>query len=137
MLKREKGFTLIELMIVVAIIGILAAIAIPKFVELLCKSKDSAGAGDLGAVRSAIVLYYGQYEQYPNQGAGNSLSDLTTARILKVIPEAKTGKFETGDDDVVNGYVGNGGWWYDTNWGTAYLDMSTQNCVGTKAYTAY
>lgn len=61
-LKTEKGFTLIELMIVVAIIGILAAIAIPKFADLVTKSKESAVKGSLGSVRSAVSIYYSDTE---------------------------------------------------------------------------
>jgi prepilin-type N-terminal cleavage/methylation domain-containing protein len=59
---KSKGFTLIELMIVVAIIGILAAVAIPKFADLVTKSKEAAVKGNLGAVRSALAIYYGDNE---------------------------------------------------------------------------
>ena len=58
-MEKTKGFTLIELMIVVAIIGILSAIAIPKFADLIRKSNEGATKGNLGAVRSAITIYYG------------------------------------------------------------------------------
>ncbi|MFN0116967.1 MAG: type IV pilin protein [Elusimicrobiota bacterium] len=64
---NKKGFTLIELMIVVAIIGILAAVAIPRFADLVTKSKEASVKGTLGALRSAISIYYGDQEgQYPN-----------------------------------------------------------------------
>lgn len=61
-MQKVKGFTLIELMIVVAIIGILAAVAIPKFADLVTKSKEAAVKGTVGAVRSALSIYYGDQE---------------------------------------------------------------------------
>ena len=61
-LKTKRGFTLIELMIVVAIIGILAAIAIPKFSQLITKGNEANTKGNLGALRSALSIYYGDTE---------------------------------------------------------------------------
>jgi len=55
---RQRGFTLIELMIVVAIVAILATIAIPKFADLVRKSYEALTKGDLGALRSTIMIYY-------------------------------------------------------------------------------
>jgi type II secretory pathway pseudopilin PulG len=53
-------------MLVVAIIGLLAAIALPKFADLVIKSKEAAVRGQLGAVRSAISIYYADNEgRYP------------------------------------------------------------------------
>ena len=75
-IQRSKGFTLIELMIVVAIIGILAAVAIPKFADLVTKSKEASVKGSLGAVRSAVSIYYGDMEgTYP----GNLFTGLSAA----------------------------------------------------------
>jgi type IV pilus assembly protein PilA len=64
MLKNKKGFTLIELMIVVAIIGILAAIAIPNFMTYQCKAKQSEAKSILGALRTAQEAYYAEHSIY-------------------------------------------------------------------------
>ena len=56
-LKSQKGFTLIELMIVVAIIGILAAIAIPNFLQYQLKSRQSEAKTNLGAIQTSEVAF--------------------------------------------------------------------------------
>ncbi|MFK7896858.1 MAG: type IV pilin protein [Myxococcota bacterium] len=62
--KSNKGFTLIELMIVVAIIGILAAIAIPNFLRFQLKSKSSEGKVNIAAIRTAEEAYLAEFGQY-------------------------------------------------------------------------
>jgi len=66
MIRNKKGFTLIELMIVVAIIGILAAIAIPNFLKFQAKSKQSEAKTNLKAVLTAETSYFGEFNQYAN-----------------------------------------------------------------------
>ena len=63
-LKNKKGFTLIELMIVVAIIGILSAIAIPNFISFRLKAKTSEAKSNLGAIRSCQETYKTETESY-------------------------------------------------------------------------
>jgi type IV pilus assembly protein PilA len=68
-IRSKKGFTLVELMIVVAIIGILAAIAIPNFLNFRMKAKTSEAKSNLGAIRSTEVAYFAEYNAYIiNQG---------------------------------------------------------------------
>jgi type IV pilus assembly protein PilA len=61
---RKGGFTLIELMIVVAIIGILAAIAIPNFLRFQLKAKTSEGKTNVAAIRTAEQSYFSEYGTY-------------------------------------------------------------------------
>jgi type IV pilus assembly protein PilA len=82
---RRGGFTLIELMIVVAIIGILAAIAIPNFLRFQLKAKSSEGKTNLAAIRTAEESYFAEYGLYiasdpsPPALANNQKTDFSHA----------------------------------------------------------
>ena len=61
----HRGFTLVELMIVVAIIGILAAIAIPQFSAYRTRAFNTAADSDLRNVRTSLEAYYADNQGYP------------------------------------------------------------------------
>lgn len=63
-LFKNRGFTLIELMIVVAIIGILAAIAIPNFIKFQARSKQAEARTNLKSVFTAQKSYFGEQDKY-------------------------------------------------------------------------
>jgi len=68
---KRTGFTLVEILIVVIILGILAAIVIPQFTEASNDARESALASDLQTLRSQVELYKVQHlEQYPSVKAG-------------------------------------------------------------------
>lgn len=66
---NEKGFTLIELIIVVIIIGILAAIAVPMMHSMKAKTISAEAVMGLSALRTALRVYYTEYGCYPNNAS--------------------------------------------------------------------
>jgi general secretion pathway protein G len=141
---RARGFTLIELMIVVAIIGILAAIAIPKFADLIRKSKEGSTKGNLGAIRSALSIYYGDLEgNYP----ADDLTSLTIAgKFLPEVPVAKVADYHADNTSVITGtspaaLTDVGGWAYDnvngtSSWGGVFVNCTHTDSTG-HSWTSY
>jgi MSHA pilin protein MshA len=64
-MKKQAGFTLIELIMVIVILGILAATALPKFVNLSSDASDAALQGVAGSLSSANTINYAQYSLHP------------------------------------------------------------------------
>ena len=87
-LKGQKGFTLIELMIVVAIIGILAAIAIPNFLQYQMKSRQSEAKTNLQAIKTSEVAFQAERGCYVGLHAEGVVSYLQAVPKQLHIPGA-------------------------------------------------
>nr|WP_051958047.1 prepilin-type N-terminal cleavage/methylation domain-containing protein [Desulfobacter vibrioformis] len=134
--NNQKGFTLIELMIVVAIIGILAAIAIPNYLNYQLKSKTAEAKTNLGAIKTALESYRAENDKYP-----------TCAANPAAVPAATKGPWvanSTGWSDI--GFVPAGSVYYQysvsgatsqfTATATGNLDGDASNAVFTITQTA-
>ncbi len=105
--KNNRGFTLIELVIVMTIIGILATIAVPSYKRSTIKARESVLMEDLYLMRRAIDAYFADRAKYPE-----SLAELVEAKYLRGIPnDPFTGNPDweclppeaSGEGDVVEG----------------------------------
>ena len=80
-LISKKGYTLLELMIVVSIVGILLALAIPNFQQSAMKAKETALKQNLFTMRAVLDQYYADRGDYPD-----NLEVLVEAKYLRAIP---------------------------------------------------
>ncbi len=92
-MRKQQGFTLIELMIVVAIIGILAAIAIPAYQDYTIRAQVSEGLNLTGACKAAVTEYYQDQGVFPTT---NLLAGLEAAGNIK-------GKYTTQVEVIAGG----------------------------------
>lgn len=82
MQRKKSGFTLIELMVVMAVIATLLTIAIPRYFASLERSREAVLHHNLALIRDTLDKYYGDKGKYPD-----ALDDLVNNRYLRGIPE--------------------------------------------------
>jgi len=131
--RNEKGFTLIELVIIIVILGILAAVAIPKYQDMSAQAKEAASRGSLGNIRSGITIYYANQAVTTGIAAWPTLVQLTTANTVLATPMPKNPYQLNANapDSVVTGVTkgtivgARGGWAYLAATGEIWLNTST------------
>lgn len=88
--KNNKGFTLVELLVVIAIIGILAVVAVPALFKNIEKGKVAELESDISAIRSAVLSYYAENSEYPKTDAfSNSTLDKVTSPATSLTDNQK------------------------------------------------
>ncbi|MEQ1686115.1 MAG: prepilin-type N-terminal cleavage/methylation domain-containing protein [Burkholderiaceae bacterium] len=78
---RSHGFTMIELVIVMAMLGLLLSLALPQYMATLERGREQVLQQNLAALREALDKFYGDRGRYPD-----TLEDLVTQRYLRAIP---------------------------------------------------
>ena len=79
---RQRGFTMVELMVVLALIGLLLSIAVPQYIDALERGREQALAHNVAQLRKAIDQFYADRGSYPDR-----LEELVERRYLRALPE--------------------------------------------------
>jgi general secretion pathway protein G len=127
---KQKGFTLVELVMVIAIIGVLAAIIVPKFSNKAGEANDAATRANLQNIRAAVDMYRADNNIYPP-----TLNQLVVSNALKSIPMDFTSTPPKNDSTATGS--NDGGWIYDAATGTVSLDRTGTDKKGTSLYENY
>lgn len=128
--RNKAGFTILELMIVVTIIGILAGVAAIKYGELLRKADEGAVHGNLGTLRSAISIYYADMEgQYPATPSVLTVS----SKYLRAIPSVKIPGYHQASAQMTLSVTADdaAGWVYNATTSNSKFGTISVNCVHT------
>jgi len=138
-MKAKRGFTLVEILIVVVILGILAAIVIPQFTEASTEAKESSLCTDLQTMRSQIELYKIQHnDALPGAGTASFTQALTGQTDIAgavwaagagtvygpYIQKIPTNQFNDDATITEDGTLGDdsGGWEFNTTTGAFHAD---------------
>ena len=126
---KNKGFTLVELMIVIAIIALLAAVALPKFASATEAAKVANVQGNLANLRTSLAVYYAKNKAYPVLGHGGiAITGNVGLEFQNFYSNTQLPLVPSGDNvtvarrSVINGAngapnTGVGGWKYDATKG--------------------
>lgn len=131
-ISQKAGFTLIELVIIIVVLGILAAIAIPKYQDISSDAKEAACRSALGALRSGVTIYYANQAVKTSTATWPAVDSLGTIGVVmeQALPKNPYQADANAPDSIVTGVtrgtiVGTrGGWAYKPSTGEVWPNTS-------------
>lgn len=129
---NQKGFTLVELVIIIVILGILAAVAIPKYQDITTEAKEAAARASLGSIRSGITIFYANQAVKTGTAIWPLQLELETSGTVmeQILPKNPYQAIANAPDSIVTGItkgvvVGTrGGWAYNAVSGEVWLNTN-------------
>jgi len=133
-INKQGGFTLIELVIIIVVLGILAAVAIPKYQDLTSEAKEAAARAALGGIRSGITIFYANQAVTTGTAIWPTQAELETYGTVMAqgIPKNPYQLDTNAPDSICTGVTrgalvagGRGGWCYLPTTGEIWPNTST------------
>lgn len=133
-ISKQGGFTLIELVIIIVVLGILAAVAIPKYQDLTTQAKEASARAALGGIRSGITIFYANQAVTTGTATWPTLDQLGTwgAVMAQGIPKNPYQAAANAPDSICTGVTrgvlvagGRGGWCYLAATGEIWPNTNT------------
>lgn len=128
--RRRGGFTLIELVVVVLILGIIAAIAAPRLFDTANDARGASGKQSLAVIRDAIEMYRCYYGEFPGQAGGENGFKNDMATVMRIpFPSCPVGNQNDQVRDVATSLpltgTGAQGWAYSNVTGEFIINHSS------------
>ena len=130
----QRGFTLIELVIIIVVLGILAAVAIPRYQDITGEAREASARAALGSLRSGITIFYANEAVTTGTASWPTLNQLESVGTVMEheIPSNPYQASDAAPDSICTGVVkgqvvagGRGGWAYNAATGEIWMNTNT------------